>query len=108
VRPKSLKYYISIDEQAGGVHAHVGVFYFIDVYERLKTAVLRLEQVSRLHQAEAATAMATGTAGSPRLIAEAWTSANGLLAQAVADLRSAETALAAQTRAICAALPDSA
>jgi hypothetical protein len=90
---------------ADGARARVGVLDFIDAYERLSQAVLRLEQVQRLHAAEAGRAVASGT-GSPRTVADAWTSATALSAQAVADLRAAEAVLAAQVRAIAAALPD--
>ena len=69
-------------------------------HEDLCRAVLRLGQVARLHQAEAARTIRGGTSMTSREVGDAWDSANVLLAEAAAELDRVQATMAAQIRAV--------
>jgi hypothetical protein len=90
--------------QALGAAARVDALDVLETHERFCAALRQLEQLLRLHQAEAQRAWPADSGMTARDVAAAWISVNELLAHAVARLRKVETTMTAQLDAVLNAL----
>jgi hypothetical protein len=91
-------------KQACGAPARVDALDVLETHERFCAALRQLDQLLRLHQAEAQRAWPTGSGMTAQDVAAAWISANELLTYAVARFRKVETAMTAQLDAVLDAL----
>lgn len=90
--------------RALGAPARVDALDVIETYQRLCDALLQLDQLLRLHKAEAQRAWPADSGMTAREVAAAWISANELLTHAVARLRKVEATMTSQLDAVLDAL----
>ncbi|MGG5823114.1 hypothetical protein [Falsiroseomonas sp. HW251] len=88
------------DTGALGAPARADQLDIIFACEDLRAVLLQLEQVLRLHEAEAQRALSAGAGMTTREVAASWTSASELLAHTVVALRAAEVRMTAQFEAV--------
>ena len=87
-------------DHALGAPARVDELDVLEAHDRLCNALRQLDQLLRLHQAEAQRAWPAGSGMTARDVAAAWVSANELLAHAVARIRAVETTMTSQLDAL--------